>query len=434
MKKHCKIKARFLIVLIATLLPLNIVKAATVIHAGTLFDGTGSNTLEEMSIVIEGNRILRIETGYIDPEPNDEYIDLTGYFVLPGLIDMHVHLISEYSSRSYQESISLNASDYAIRAVANAQKTLLAGFTSVRNLGDSDNVTVSLRRAIYKGIVPGPRLFTSGTTISSSGGHGDSTNSLRSSLTSTPGPERGIVNNEQDGFKAVRYRYKEGSDLIKITATGGVLSNAKDGQNPQLTEEEIKTIVRAAKDYNFKVAAHAHGSEGIKRAVRAGVDSIEHGTLMDSEGMKLMRDNGVYYVPTLLAGAWVAEKALQEGFFPDLVRPKALEIGPKLQDTFAKAYQSGVKIAFGTDTGVSAHGKNAEEFSLMVAAGMPPVQALLSATREASKLLGQENNLGSIRTGKFADIIAVSGNPLEDISIIENVDFVMKNGTVYKAP
>ena len=168
--------------------------------------------------------------------------------------------------------------------------------------------------------------------------------------------------------------------------------------------------------------------------MRAGVDSIEHGTLMDAEGMKLMRDNGVYYVPTLLAGAWVAEKALQEGFFPDLVRPKALEIGPKLQDTFAKAYQSGVKIAFGTDTGVSAHGKNAEEFSLMVAAGMPPVQALLSATREASKLLGQENNLGSIKTGMFADIIAVSGNPLEDVSIIENVDFVMKNGTVHKAP
>ena len=236
MKKYHEIKTRFLIVLIAILSPLNNVTAATVIHAGTLFDGTGSNTLEEMSIVVEGNRILRIEAGYIDPEPDDEYIDLTGYFVLPGLIDMHVHLISEYSSRSYQESISLNASDYAIRAVSNAEKTLLAGFTSVRNLGDSDNVTVSLRRAIHKGIVPGPRLFTSGTTISSSGGHGDSTNSLRSSLTSDPGPEKGIVNNEQDGFKAVRYRYKEGSDLIKITATGGVLSNAKDGQNPQLTE------------------------------------------------------------------------------------------------------------------------------------------------------------------------------------------------------
>ena len=409
-------------------------EGSTVIHAGSLLDGTGSDPVREMSIVIDDQVITRVETGYIEPEPDDIYLDLTGYFVLPGLIDMHVHLSSEYSSKSYEESISLNPSDYAIRAVANARKTLLAGFTSVRNLGDSGNVTVSLRNAINKGVVPGPRIFSSGKTISSSGGHGDPTNSLRSELSSDPGPAQGVINNASDSFKAVRYRYKENADLIKITATGGVLSNAKNGQNPQMTSEEIAAIVSAARDYGFKVAAHAHGAEGIKRAVIAGVDSIEHGTLMDSEGMKLMREKGTYFVPTLLAGAWVAEKAKTDGFFPELVRPKALEIGPQSKTTFAKAYQAGVKIAFGTDTGVSSHGKNAEEFYEMVEAGMPEIQAILSATKEASILLGQNSMLGSITVGKYADIIAVSENPLDNISTLEDVDFVMKSGDIYKSP
>ena len=409
-------------------------EGSTVIHAGSLLDGTGSDPVREMSIVIDDQVITRVETGYIEPEPDDIYLDLTGYFVLPGLIDMHVHLSSEYSSKSYEESISLNPSDYAIRAVANARKTLLAGFTSVRNLGDSGNVTVSLRNAINKGVVPGPRIFSSGKTISSSGGHGDPTNSLRSELSSDPGPAQGVINNVSDSFKAVRYRYKENADLIKITATGGVLSNAKNGQNPQMTSEEIAAIVSAARDYGFKVAAHAHGAEGIKRAVIAGVDSIEHGTLMDSEGMKLMREKGTYFVPTLLAGAWVAEKAKTDGFFPELVRPKALEIGPQSKTTFAKAYQAGVKIAFGTDTGVSSHGKNAEEFYEMVEAGMPEIQAILSATKEASILLGQNSMLGSVTVGKYADIIAVSENPLDNISTLEDVDFVMKSGDIYKSP
>ena len=280
----------------------------------------------------------------------------------------------------------------------------------------------------------GPRIFSSGTTIASSGGHGDSTNSLNKSLTSDPGASKGIINNLDDASKAVRYRYKEGSDLIKITATGGVLSNAKNSQNPQLTEQEIAQIVNIADDYGFKVAAHAHGAEGIKRAVRAGVHSIEHGTLMDAEGMRLMREKGTYYVPTIIAGLWVAEKAKDPDFFPELVRPKAAEIGPQIKVTFGKAYQAGVKIAFGTDTGVSAHGKNASEFKHMVEAGMPPMKAIQSATVEASKLLGEYHHLGSLVGGKSADIIAVSGNPLEDISILEEVDFVMKAGKVYKSP
>jgi len=408
--------------------------ATTVIHAGLLIDGESSVPSSEMSIVIEGSKIESIEVGFITPDSDDKYIDLSSYTVLPGLIDMHVHLGSEYNKNSFQEKITLNSGDYAIRAVANAEKTLKAGFTTVRNLGDSDGVTISLRNAIKKGIVSGPRIFSSGTTIASSGGHGDSTNSLNKSLTSDPGPARGIVNNVDDASKAVRYRYKEGADLIKITATGGVLSNAKHSQNPQLTEEEITRIVNIANDYGFKVAAHAHGAEGIKRAVRSGVHSIEHGSLMDVEGMKLMRERGTYYVPTIIAGLWVSEKAKEKDFFPELVRPKAAEIGPKIKDTFGRAYQAGVKIAFGTDTGVSEHGKNAAEFRHMVEAGMPPMKAIQSATLEAAKLLGEQHNLGSLIRGKTADIIAVSGNPLEDISILEEVDFVMKEGEVYKSP
>ena len=413
---------------------LQVLSSATVIHAGILINGESSVPSPEMSIVIEGSKIQAIETGYITPDSEDEFIDLSGYTVLPGLMDMHVHLSSEYSKNSYQERINLNAGDYAIRAVSNAEKTLMAGFTSVRNLGDRGGVSISLRNAIKKEIVIGPRIFSSGTTIASSGGHGDSTNSLNQSLTSDPGPAEGIVNSVNDASKAVRFRYKEGADLIKITATGGVLSNAKNSQNPQLTEEEISQIVNMAKDYGFKVAAHAHGSEGIKRAVRAGVHSIEHGTLMDDEGMRLMREKGTYYVPTIIAGLWVAEKAQDPDFFPELVRPKAAEIGPQIKSTFGKAYQAGVKIAYGTDTGVSAHGNNATEFKHMVEAGMPPMKAIQSATIEAAKLLGEYDQLGSLVQGKIADIIAVNGNPIEDITALEEVDFVMKSGKIYKSP
>lgn len=408
--------------------------AKTVIHAGNLFDSNNGNLIPEVSIVIEGEYVEEIIEGYIQPDPQDNYIDLTGYYVLPGLIDMHVHLTSQSSSRAYLERTTLNAADYAIRATKNAEKTLLAGFTTVRNLGDSDSITISLRNAINSNITTGPRIFSSGKTIASTGGHGDPTNSLNQNLTSDPGPAEGIINNTNDAYKAVRHRYKENADLIKITATGGVLSNAKDGQNPQMTINEIQAIVKAAKDYGFKVAAHAHGSEGIKRAVQAGVDSIEHGTLMDKEGASLMREKGTYYVPTLLAGKWVSDKALIKDYYPPFVEKKALEIGPKLKSTFSMAYQSGVKIAFGTDSGVSAHGDNAKEFSLMIEAGMSEKDAILSATLIASDLLGQEEILGSIDKGKYADVIAVSSNPLDDIASLENVDFVMKGGEVVKEP
>ena len=410
------------------------ISSKTVIHAGNLFDSENGIVQPQMSIFIEEDIIADVVEGYVNPEPDDTYIDLTGYFVLPGLIDMHVHLTSQSSSRAYLERTTLNAADYAIRATMNAKKTLLAGFTTVRNLGGSDTVTISLRNAINSGITSGPRIFSSGKTISSTGGHGDSTNSLNQNFTSDLGPMDGVMNGVQDALKTVRYRYKEDSDLIKITATGGVLSNAKNGQNPQMTIEEIRAIVEISKDYGFKVAAHAHGSEGIKRAVIAGVDSIEHGTLMDNEAATLMRDKGTYYVPTLLAGKWVADKALIPDYYPPFVEKKALEIGPKLKSTFTMAHQAGVKIAFGTDSGVSPHGENAKEFHLMIEAGMSPNDSILSATIYAAELLGEVDKIGSISKGKYADLVGVSRNPLEDIKILETVDFVMKGGEVYKGP
>ena len=410
------------------------IEAKTVIHAGSLFNSEIGSLEPEMSIVIEGDRISNVIEGYINPDPDDLYIDLTGYYVLPGLIDMHVHLTNESSNKAYLERVTLNPADYAIRATKNAENTLLSGFTTVRNLGDSESVTIALRNAINAGIVSGPRIFTSGTTISSTGGHGDASNSLNLNLTSDLGPKDGVMNGVEDASKSVRFRYKENADLIKITATGGVLSNAKNGQNPQMTLEEITAIVDTAKDYGFKVAAHAHGAEGIKRATLAGVDSIEHGTLMDQEGAALMRDRGTFYVPTLLAGKWVADKALIKDYYPAFVEKKALEIGPKLQSTFSMAYQAGVKIAFGTDSGVSPHGENAKEFSLMVKGGMTEKEAILSATLYASQLLGENNNLGSINKGKYADLIGVSKSPIEDIKILETVDFVMKGGKVIKEP
>ena len=406
----------------------------TVIHAGNLFNSNNGSIEPEMTIFIEDDKITDVIEGYVNPEIDDTYLDLTGYFVLPGLIDMHVHLTNISSNKAYLERVTLNPADYAIRATKNAEDTLYAGFTTVRNLGDSNSITISLRNAINDGIVIGPRIFSSGQTISTTGGHGDSTNSLNQQLTRDLGPKDGVINSETDAYKAVRSRYKENADLIKITATGGVLSNAKDGQNPQMTVKEISAIVEAAKDYGFKVAAHAHGSEGIKRATIAGVDSIEHGTLMDKEGAEMMREKGTFYVPTLLAGKWVADKALIKDYYPPFVEKKALEIGPKLQSTFSMALQAGVRIAFGTDSGVSPHGENAKEFSLMVQGGMSEKDSILSATISAAELLGESDNVGSISVGKYADIIGVSGNPLEDIKKLETIDFVMKGGEVVKEP
>ena len=307
----------------------------------------------------------------------------------------------------------------------------MAGFTTVRDLGGS-GVNISLRNAINRGLTVGPRIYTAGRTIATTGGHGDPTNGLNKLFMGDPGPADGVVNGPDDCRKAVRQRYKEGSDCIKITATGGVLSNAKDGSGPQFTDEELKAIVETAKDYGFRVAAHAHGAEGIKRAARAGVNSIEHGTLMDQEAMAIMKEHGTWLVPTIIAGRSAADSAKIPGFFPPLVTPKAIAIGSRIQETFGRAYRAGVRIAFGTDAGVYMHGKNYIEFQYMVEGGMPPMECLKAATVSAADLLDQKDNLGAIEKGKLADIIAVDGDPIKDIKVMKDVVFVMKDGKIFK--
>jgi imidazolonepropionase-like amidohydrolase len=336
------------------------------------------------------------------------------------------------SRNGYIKRFKNNEADQALLASHYANITLQAGFTTVRNLGDSYNVTVALRDAISEGVATGPRIFTAAKTIATTGGHGDPTNGFRKDMMGNPGPADGVVNSPDEARKAVRQRYKDGADMIKITATGGVLSLAKSGQNPQFMADELEALVQAANDYGMTVAAHAHGTEGMKRAVQAGVTSIEHGTFMDDEVMTLMQKLGTYYVPTISAGKFVAEKSQEDDYLPPVVRPKAALVGPQIEETFAKAYASGVTIAFGTDAGVSPHGTNALEFVYMVEGGMPEMEAIQSSTVTAARLIGMEDQLGSISAGKLADIVAVEGNPLEDISVLSDISFVMKDGTIYK--
>lgn len=409
--------------------------AATLIHAGRVIDGLSDKVAERQTIVVDAGRIAAIEPGFRAPAEGDRVLDLRSATVMPGLMDMHVHITSENSRTTELDRFKENAADIALDGVVYAQRTLLAGFTTVRDLGSAFNTDIALRNAINAGKVPGPRIFAAGKAIASTGGHGDPTNGMADYLRQgEPGPTEGVADGIPDAVQAVRQRYKDGADVIKITATGGVLSIAKNGMNPQFSEEEIRAIVATAHDYGFTVAAHAHGTEGIKRAIRGGVASIEHGTFLDDEAMRLMKERGVYYVPTISAGQYVYERAREPGFLPELVRPKALAVGPQIQKTFAKAWKAGVPIMFGTDTGVSAHGQNAREFALMVDAGMPAMAAIRSATSVPAKFLGIDDRVGSIAVGKQADLVAVPGDPLADISALQRVSFVMKEGSVYKAP
>ncbi|HTT01706.1 MAG TPA: amidohydrolase family protein [Steroidobacteraceae bacterium] len=404
---------------------------AIAVHCGHLLDTAAGRMLAASTVIVENGRVSDVESGRQTPTGATE-IDLTGLTCLPGLIDAHTHLTSQTSPTRYVDQFHWNLADYAVRSTVYARRTLLAGFTTVRNVGDEHNESVALRNAINSGLLVGPRIFTAGQAMGSTGGHADPTNGYRQDLAGDPGVMQGIINSADDARKAVREHYKLGDDLIKIMPSGGVLDESSSGDNPQLTLEEIQAVVATAHDYGFTVAAHAHGAEAIRRAVIGGVDSIEHGTFMNDEDMKLMKEHGTWYVPTIIAGQFVAEKAKVPGYYPPQVAAKAASIGSQILATAGRAYKAGVKIAFGTDAAVYPHGQNAHELELMVQAGMPPLFALQAATTHAAELLKHDKDLGSISRGKFADIIAVTGNPLDDISLMKQVSFVMKQGVVYK--
>ena len=404
----------------------------TYLHCGSVLDCKGNSAAKEQTIIIEKNKIVAIVNGYKKPASNVTVIDLKDQTVMPGFMDMHVHVEMQMSPTSYIRRFTMSDADIALQATPYCERTLMAGFTTVRDLGGT-GVNVSLRDAINKGFIRGPRIYTAEKSLATTGGHADPTNGMKKELMGDPGPLQGVINSPEDARKAVRQRYKNGADVIKITSTGGVLSVAKDGKGAQFTIEEIKAVVAAADDYGFVTAAHAHGALGMKRAVLGGINSIEHGTFMTSEIMKLMKEKGTYLVPTISAGKFVYEKAMNdENYFPAIIRPKAIEVGPQIQATFGKAYKAGVKIAFGTDSGVSPHGDNAKEFMYMVEAGMPPYEAIKSATVAASDLLRISENYGTLEKGKMADIVAVKGDPLKDITILQKVNFVMKDGVVFK--
>ena len=403
----------------------------TYLQCGQLIDVRQLQVLKEKTILIEGNKILDILDGYQIGTAADKVMNLKTSTVMPGLMDMHVHIEGDPSPTHYLDEFTLNTADYAFSSIPIAQTTLLSGFTSVRDLGGS-GANIALRKAIQKGTAIGPRIFTAGKAIATTGGHADPTNSYREDLMGDPGPKEGVINGVEDAYKAVRQRYKEGSDVIKITASGGVLSMAASGENPQFTIEEVKAIVAAAKDYGFKVAAHCHGVEAMRRAIIGGVNSIEHGTLMDETIFPLMVQYGTYLVPTIIAGKSASDSAKIPGYYPPVVAKKALEIGPKIQNTFSKAYKAGVKIAFGTDAGVFKHGKNWKEFIYMTEAGMPFLEAIKAATWNAADLMGTQAILGSIEKNKLADIIAIEGDPTKNVNQMGNVNFVMKDGVVYK--
>jgi len=406
--------------------------AVTVLHCGHLFDADSGRVLGETSILVRGDRIEAVQPGAMALPAGAQAIDLASDTCLPGLIDSHTHLTSEFGPSSYSDQFRLNPADYAIRGTLYARRTLLAGFTTVRNVGDNANESIALRNEINGGYAEGPRMLVAGVPIGSTGGHADPTDGYRGDLKGDPGPQSGIINGPQDAWKAIRQHYKDGVDLIKIMPSGGVLDESASADNPQLTQAELDALVAAAKDYGFAVAAHAHGAEAIRRAVIAGVDSIEHGTFMDAADMQLMKQHHTWYVPTIIAGDYVAQKAKVPGYYPPQVAAKAMQVGPRIMQTAGNAWRAGVPIAFGTDAGVYPHGQNAHEFELMVQAGMPASFALQAATKNAAQLLRMDKDIGSIAAGKYADIVAVPGDPTADIALMKQVGFVMKGGTVYK--
>jgi len=403
----------------------------TIIHAGTLLAVPGQQPRRNVSIVTRGRRIVELRDGFIDM-PGARIVDLRDQFVLPGLMDMHVHIrgLDDRLQARLQEPFR-DYEDEAYTAALHARNTLLAGFTTVRDLGNDPRLIFSLRDAINSGAFEGPTIVAAGRGISVSGGHGD-VNGLNRELTDArEGTAINVCNGADDCRRAVREQISRGAEVIKFSATGGVLSNVAGGLNQQMTMEEMRAIVDTARMFGRRVAAHAHGADGVNAALEAGVNSIEHGTFTNDRTFQLYRQTGAYYVPTLLAPAAAVADG-ERGVLTAAQFEKAREASGNAQRSFARALRERVNIAFGTDSGVSPHGRNAEEFALMVAAGMSPMDAIRSATIGAATLLGRQDSVGTIEPGRDADIIAVAGDPLQNVRALENVGFVMRHGRIYK--
>jgi imidazolonepropionase-like amidohydrolase len=402
-----------------------------VLHVGTLLAVPGEPPLKNQTIVISENKVTEVINGFAKPAAGSRLLDLKDQFVLPGLMDMHVHLLIEIGPGSRSRTLTENETFTVLRGAANARKTLYAGFTTVRDLGGSPESIYAIRDAIKTNLIPGPRVYAAGSSLAATGGHGD-VDGIRADLMKLWTPET-ICDGVVACRKATRHAVKYGADWIKVTATGGVLSDTATGLGVQMTDEELSEIMDTAHNLGRKVAAHAHGTDGVNAALRAGVDSIDHGTFLDKESIRLFKKSGAYLVPTLMPGHYVPLSMEGNPFFTDAIKQKANLAASGSRESFAMAQKAGVKIAFGTDTGVTPHGQNALEFELMVAAGMSPAQAIHSATVVAAELLEISDKLGTLEVGKLADLIAVRGNPLQDISALTQVTTVIKDGKLEKS-